>query len=388
LKINIIIPSFYPAIVYGGPIFSSLHTSQELSKLNNIEVYVSTTNTNMTKKLDVETNKWITFEDKMFVKYYNETVVDKFSFQLYFNLWRDIKDSDIIHIQAIFNTPVPIALLYAKFFKKPILLSPRGALCQWCIGQGNSFKNYWLKLFIKSFVENIFWHATCEAEKQEILNVFPNADVSIVPNGVDVESYKVYTPITKQEYLQKYINLDIDKSHIIVSMSRLHAKKGFDILIHSFCEVLKKYPDAILLIAGPDEGEEQKLKDLITHLGLIQSIYLVGSISGQNKIDFLANADLFVLPSHNENFGNVYIESLAAGTPIVASKGTPWSEVVDYNCGKWVDNSIEETSSAILEMLLKNRKVMRKNSVKFAKSYDWKSIALKFKNLYTEVDKK
>ncbi len=386
MKINIIIPSFYPATVYGGPIFSSLNTSKELSKLEDIEIFVSTTNTNMTSKLDVETNKWISFEKKLHVKYYNETVVDKFSLQLFLNIYKDIKMSDIVHIQTIFNTPAPISLLYAKIFKKPILLSPRGALCEWCIAQGSVFKKLWLNLLIAPFSKNIDWHATCEAEKQDILRLFPNANISIVPNGVDVSEYNIYNELSKKQYLKQYISKEIEASHIIVSMSRLHAKKGFDILIKSFDEVLKQYPNSILLIAGPDEGEEQKLKNLILDLELERSIYLVGSISGQDKIDFLANADLFVLPSHNENFGNVYIESLASGTPIIASTGTPWEEVEAYNCGRWVENSAEKTTSAILEMLKKDRKEMRINSKKLAQKYDWKYIAMQFRDVYKRIN--
>ncbi|WP_331774348.1 glycosyltransferase [Sulfurospirillum sp. 1612] len=387
MKINIIIPSFYPAVVYGGPIFSSLNTSKELAALDNVEVFVSTTNTNMTSKLDVETNKYIELENDLYVKYYNETIVGKFSLALFLNIYKDIKQSDVVNIQAIFNTPVPISLLYAKLFQKPILISTRGALCKWCIGQGNSFKQIWLNFFIKPFIKNVYWHATCEAEKKDILNIFPEAKIVIIPNGVDVKSYDVYNFLSKNEYMKKYIDKDVTPSHIIVSMSRLHAKKGFDILIKSFVFVLEKFPDSVLLIAGPDEGEQKNLENLIKDLKLENQIYLVGSISNQDKIDFLANADVFALPSHNENFGNVYVESLASGTPIVASTGTPWQEVEKENCGKWVHNSVNETSIAILEMLKQDREVMRVNAKKLAKKYDWENIAVQFKEVFEKMVK-
>ena len=108
----------------------------------------------------------------------------------------------------------------------------------------------------------------------------------------------------------------------------------------------------------------------------------MGSISGQDKVDFLANADLFVLPSHTENFGIVYAESLAAGTPIVASKNTPWAEVENADCGKWVSNSVDEVATAISEMLQKDRDKMRKNSREMAKKYDWINIAIQFKEVF------
>ena len=145
--ISVIIPSFYPATVYGGPIFTSLHTCEELAKIG-LEVRVSTTNTNLTSKLDVETNKWLSFSKNFFIKYYNETIIGKFSLQLYLNIHNDIKQADIIHIQGIFNTPIPISLLYAKLYKKPVLLSPHGSFCDWGLKQGNVLKSFWIKTLI------------------------------------------------------------------------------------------------------------------------------------------------------------------------------------------------------------------------------------------------
>lgn len=385
MKINLIIPSFYPATIFGGPIFSTLHTCKELAKLKDIRINVSTTNTNMHDKLDVETNKDIKFEDNFYVKYYDEIKVDKFSLQLYLNVWKDIKSSDIIHIQAIFNTPVPISLFYAKLFRKPIILSPRGSLGLWCLDNGSKFKSLWLNKLLKPLVKNITWHATAQQEKDEILSVYPNAKVEIIPNGIEYDKFQISNNLSKSEYCKKFTNHDFEPNKIIISMGRLQKKKGFDILIDSFNETLKLFPNSILLIAGSDEGEEENLKKQIKNLNLEKNIFLVGAILGQDKIDFLANADLFSLPSHNENFGNVYVESLATGTPIVASKMTPWSEVEKYNCGKWVENSIKETSNAMNEVLSYDRETMRINSKKLAHKYDWKNIAIEFKNLYSLV---
>lgn len=385
MKINLIIPSFSPAIIYGGPIFSTLHTCHALAKLDDVELYVSTTNANMTSKLDVETNKWQKFEDNFYVKYYNETKVNKFSLELFFNVWRDIKKADMNHVQSIFSTSTPIALLYARILKKPVLLSPRGQFGGWCLGNGSGFKQKWLNWIIKPFAYSVIWHATAEQEKNEIQAIFPNANVEVISNGIEYELFQKYSALSKNEYMKKYVEKDMDAEKIIVSMGRLQKKKGFDILIDSFDEVLEKYPNAKLFIAGQDEGEQGNLKQQINKLGLEDKVFLTGAINGQDKIDFLANADLFVLPSHNENFGNVYIESLAAGTPIIASKNTPWSEIEEADCGKWVSNSVEETSHAILEILGKDRELMRVNSKELAKKYDWKNIAIKFKEVFENM---
>ena len=127
------------------------------------------------------------------------------------------------------------------------------------------------------------------------------------------------------------------------------------------------------------------LDKLIQQLNLTNKVFFVGEILDQDKIDFLANADIFAFPSHDENFGNVYIESLAAGTPIVASLNTPWQEVEAANCGKWVPNTIEETSKAMLELLTKDRELMRFNTKAMANKYEWQNIALQFKKLFEEM---
>ncbi len=168
-------------------------------------------------------------------------------------------------------------------------------------------------------------------------------------------------------------------------MGRLQKVKGFDILINSFAKILNVYPDSILLIAGENEGEEENLKQQINKLALSDKVFLIGSVKGQDKINFLANADLFVLPSYSENFGNVYIESLAAGTPIVASKNTPWQEVEIANCGKWVENSVDKTADAMISILKEDREKMKINAKKLAQRYDWKNIAVEFKELFKEM---
>ena len=384
MKINLIIPSFYPATIYGGPIFSSLHASEEISKLD-INVYVSTTNANMKKKLDVKTNIWINFKNNLYVKYYNTSFIHTISIPMFINIFTDIRKSDLVHIQSVFNISTIFALIYSKVLNKPNILSVRGQFGEWCLNNGSKIKSSFLKYLIKPFTKETIWHATAQQEKDEILSIFPNANVEIIPNGIEYEKFQNSNILSKQEYLKKFTNEDFEPNKIIVSMGRLQKKKGFDILIDSFFETLKSFPNSILLIAGGDEGEEKNLKNQIRNLNLEKNVFLVGAISGQDKIDFLANADLFCLPSHNENFGNVYVESLATGTPIVASKMTPWSEVEKYNCGKWIENNVEKTSEAIYEILNKDRETMRVNSKKLAQTYDWKNIALKFKKLFDKL---
>lgn len=384
MRISVIIPSFYPAVVYGGTIFASLNYARMLAKEGH-QIFVSTTNTNRAERLKVTTGEFMEIENNIFVKYYNETIVDKFSFSFYLNISKDIKKAEVVHIQAIFNTPIPISLIYSRLFKKPVLLSPHGVLGEWVMNEGSAFKKIWLRFFIKPFAGYVNWHATSEQEKNEILHHFPEAKIYTVPNPIILDEYENINVLSKSAFLNKFTNRSGNPERILVSMGRLQKKKGFDILIKSFLKVKDAYPSACLLIAGHDEGEKQNLEKLIRDRQLENNIFFTGHLEGQDKVDFLGNADLFVLPSHNENFGIVYAEALAAGTPVIASTETPWSEVETFKCGKWVKNTIKEMAAAMLDMLRADRDEKRKNAIEFVKRFSINNVTKALDNVFKVI---
>lgn len=166
-------------------------------------------------------------------------------------------------------------------------------------------------------------------------------------------------------------------------MGRLHKVKGFDVLIKAFSKIHSKL-NAILLIAGTDAGEEQFLKKLIVDLGVSNRVFLLGELTGQDKIDFLAHADIFALPSHHENFGNVYLESLAAGTPIIASSNTPWQEVETVGCGRWVEPTPDSFAKAMCDVISKDHRAMGLRGKAYVNSlFGWDAIARRF---YTSIN--
>jgi glycosyltransferase involved in cell wall biosynthesis len=99
-----------------------------------------------------------------------------------------------------------------------------------------------------------------------------------------------------------------------------------------------RHPAWNLVIAGPDEdGYGQEMIHHASQLGLTAPrVRFVGPLHGPEKWAFLAAADLFVLPSHSENFGNVILESLSQETPVMTTHGTPWADLPRQGCGWWI----------------------------------------------------
>lgn len=380
-------PSFFPATVYGGPIFSIYYTCLELAK-GGVTVFVVTTNANGNEKLDVQANCVIKLEDNFFVKYYDDTLVGRFSWRFIVSIWKEIKECDLVRIEDIFSTYVPPALLYAKIFRKPMVISPRGVLSPWALKcKRTVLKKMWLQCFITPFAKTSCWHVTSEQEKIDVLALYPNADVVAIPNGIDISQFSNAPPMRQKDYFNKFLARSFGnrKKKVVVSMGRLHKTKGFSVLIEAFSRLLADVDEAVLMIAGSDNGEKSNLERLINQCSLQEKVFLIGEVGGQDKVDFLAGADLFVLPSFSESFGNVYLEAMAAGVPIVASTGTPWAAVEQLHCGKWVDPSVEATRAAMQELLMGPHAEMGIAAKAYASTFDWREVAMQFKILFVQL---
>ena len=396
MQLVFIAPSFFPSTYYGGPIYSTYELATALKKTG-VDVRVITTNANGNEKLKIKTGTFHKLENELPVKYYKSLDSRGTSLSMILNLKKEIKEADIVYLISIFSPPTPFVIRLCKTLNKPLIISPRGQLGKWCLEQGSPFKKLWLRLFISSRRNPIhrvkteqpfnhpepfdelragsvegqsinplfYWHLTSEKEQQSVLAVYPTANTFVIPNGVNEEMFSLNDKPKDRTFYNKYTGFDCTDKKIVISMGRLQRVKGFDILIEAIGMIEKQ--NVVLLIAGEDFGEMNKLDWMIEKSGLKEKVFLIGMIEGKEKIEFLRNADVFALPSHHENFGIVYGEALAAGTPIVASKNTPWQDVEKHKCGKWVENTPEKFAEAIIDILNSDIEQMGNNGSKFIK---------------------
>ena len=381
MRICLVSSSFYPATFYGGPISATWDLSKKLAE-NGCEIYVSTTNANGDKKLSVECNHFLEKEKNVFVKYYNEQITNKFSLSFLFGIWSDIKKSDIVYIQYLFHYTVLFSLIFSVIQEKKIVVCPRGSFSVFTLNNKLPFiKLLWLNFFIKPMVDKIIWQASSYLEKSDILNKFPNADVNIINDGVDYESFQNSITVSRNELINNFTGVTSnDVSSIFFSMGRLHKIKGFDVLIDAFNLFLEKDKYAKLIIAGGDDGVGKQLRNQIKKLNLGSSVFLIGAINFEDKKLLLNNCDYFTLASEFESFGIVIAEALSCGKPVVISNKTPWKDIQINNCGILADNEKNSFNDAFSKII--NEKYdssLIKNYVK--KNYDWVVIVGKFINL-------
>jgi glycosyltransferase involved in cell wall biosynthesis len=134
-------------------------------------------------------------------------------------------------------------------------------------------------------------------------------------------------------------------------LSRVHPIKGLPLLLEAMAVERQRLRDWRLVIAGPDAvGHRHELAQQAERLGVSDMIEFVGLVADEKeKRGLLGSADLFVLPTHTENFGIVIAEALACGVPVVTTQGAPWRELEEHGCGWWVPVSARAIADALVD---------------------------------------
>lgn len=374
MRVLSVVPSYYPAKIYGGTIFSIHETNSQICKTNSkIKINVITTTANGNKRLKNKKNKLINYLSNYNVFYCFDEIINRFSFSFFINLKQKLKRSDLVHLQDIFSYFAILTLIFSRIYKKKLIISPRGSLSEWSLrSKFFILKKLIIYLFL-NFKKDIHWHVTSSFEKKDLINLGIKKNIFIIENF----SFKpVYVKLKKKWWLNKE-----DKKKISIGfLGRLDKKKGLDILIDCFTKA--KIKNISLSIAG---GSKKEVRFFQKQLDKYKSknIYFLGHID-KTKFNYLSSLDYFIMLSENENFGNVYLEALNVGTPIITSKFTPFKNIERYNSGFALDMN-RKTIISFFEKLDKLQNKEIKVSKRYISQFDKKKIIHKFNKLYKKI---
>lgn len=253
-------------------------------------------------------------------------------------LRREANAAEVVHNHGLWMMPNVYPGWAVRGTTCRLVMSPRGMLSAWALRQSVWKKRLMWFLGQERFLHAAHClHATSELEYQEIRDAGLRAPVAIIPNGVDIPAEP---------------NGFGGGPRRLLFLSRLHPKKGIDILLHAWQRIEPRFPEWELQIVGASDppGYQEQMERLSHSLG-IRRAYFPGPVFGPDKTRMFQQAELFVLPTHSENFGLAVAEALAHGLPAIVTKGAPWSGLETRDCGWWIEQGIDSLADCLQSAL-------------------------------------
>lgn len=300
-------------------------------------------------------------------------------------LLKELAEVDLVHIHGLWEDVQYRALLAAKQAGRPAVITPHGMFSEWAMNQKALKKKLYLALRLRPQLRTaarLHFATAEEARQASRLNIGPKTLVE--PHGLDLGEFR--NPPPAGEFRKKFPQLA--GRPIVMFMGRLHPVKGLDLLIPAFARA--GLPDAVLVLAGPDEGGyEQTVRQMIHANGLDDRVIFTGMLFGSDRIAALIDADLFVLPSYMENFGLVALEALAAASPVVLSDQVNFCDYVRaHDFADIVPCQADALATAIAARMADPARLSRDGQAGRSWAldhFDWSAIARRWHGHYEQV---
>lgn len=255
----------------------------------------------------------------------------------------NLNQVDLLHVHGIWSLSIHGLLTKARSNSIPYVISIRGMLEPWSLSQKRFKKKlaFWLYQY-KDLRNANALHVTSDEECNSVRRLDLRNSIINIPNGIDESEFP-----EEVDLRTKY------NSKKILFISRLHKKKGIEILLKAFDRIEKetKHDWTIEIIGSGDKGYLRELISLRSTLKLESQVFFMGSVYGEEKINALSNSTLFILPTYSENFGIAIAEALAAHTPVITTHGTPWLDLIQYQAGDWIELSVDNLVNSMTKLI-------------------------------------
>lgn len=282
---------------------------------------------------------------------------------------------ELIQIQSVWEMPYHKVILEARKQNIPYIVTPRGMLEPWSLSQKKWKKKLAWWLYQRNDVQKsacVFTTAKMEAE--HVSNLGITTCKAVIPNGIETDAYPCKTSV---EGVKKQV----------LFLSRVHVKKGIELLFEAWKRLHSDYVDWQLLVIGNGEAEYiHSLENRVESLGLKDSIKILPPVFGEAKIKVYQESALFCLPSFSENFGMVIAEAMSCGTPVITTTNCPWEILNETDTGWCVDLSVDNLERALREAMEMDANALYDMGQKASKlifdNFDYRSVTHKSLRLY------
>lgn len=292
----------------------------------------------------------------------------------------NLSKPELVVLHQIYTFSTLLGYMYAKKNRIPYVVKPHGSLTKYHESDSKLIKTLakWV-LISKILREADAIIVTCESERADLIS-------SLKPKAYQL-NYGAVVSRPLDEALRRLPRGNQNKR--IVFSGRFDKKKNLPLVIKAMPQILDRYPDLILDIAGSGTTNEVRiLQKLVSTMELESNVKFHGWIDSSKMQEIFAAARLLVLPSENENFAIVVAEALSAGVPCVVSKFVGTAEIVaKHNAGEVIDElTAASVAEGIMNVLRGDEKKYREAAFEAVEnSLDWSKIALRWRALVTSL---
>jgi len=297
-----------------------------------------------------------------------------------------LADFDVAHIYGLYDFLGPRVATECRKRKIPYIVEPIGMFVP--IVRNIRMKQAYHRLWGRTMLQNAdAIIATAEQERDELLSggVDP-ARIHLRRNGVEAPA-----ALPARGSFRAQLKIP-DQAKLILFLGRLSSKKSPDLLLRAF-QLLQTSPDrgeteVHLAFIGPDEaGMEARLIDLAKSSGIGEYVHFRGPLTGEAKWQAYRDADVFVLPSQNENFGNTAAESIAVGTPVIVTDQCGIAPLLKDAAGLVVRHNEDELARALSRLLSDQglQSQLREGCVAVAASLSWEQPLGEMEMIYSSL---
>lgn len=300
---------------------------------------------------------------------------------------RHVSEVDVVHAHGFYVATNWVLGRSARRMGKPLVCHPHGMFEPWILARSRFKKRvaHWL-FEDKNFAHARLWRALTEKEAGQIRERGINSDIIVCPNGIELATF-VDLPERRSAWGRQ------KSAKTLLFLARLHPKKGLDMLMRAWARLpMAMRQDWCIEIAGPDElGHRTEIEGLVQSLGLSREVRFCGVVGGEEKLNVLARADAFVLPSRSEGFSVAILEAMASCLPVLATTACNFPSLSQYGGGWSVEPSEDGIYHALLDLLredeagLKQRGAAARSLVE--REFTWQHIAAKLDDACRSVSR-
>jgi glycosyltransferase involved in cell wall biosynthesis len=259
-----------------------------------------------------------------------------------------VRTARVVHLHGLWQAHTRRGARTAREARVPYLIAAHGMAEPWALRHKRWRKQLYLALVeARNLRRASCLHALSRPEIGHLRKIAPWTPICFVPNGVDLAPFDNMPPRAELEALCP----ELAGKFVLLFFSRVHAKKGLDLLSQALCQVAPAFPELHLVIAGNDGGALSPFCDRMAELGLTRRMTYVGHVTGQRARQVWAAADAFILPSYSEGFSMAILEAMACRLPTLITTSCHFPEAAAAQAAVVVSPDSAAVTRGLRELL-------------------------------------